>query len=297
VVVGQSANDPEGQARAAAFLQGLGALNWKEGTNLRIDWRWPGGDPALFERYAAELVALGPEVLLASGSAASEALRQQTKATPIVFTPAVDPVGQGFVESLGRPRANITGFSGFDPPMAGKWLGMLTQITPPVAHVAVLFNPATAPYAGLMMRAIEDVARSLAVTARAAAVKDDAEIEAMMAGLAREERGGLLVLPGVFPNVHSNAIVTLGARHRLPAIYPYRFFTTDDGLMSYGSDDADLFRRSAAYVDRFLNGATPADLPVQAPTKFELVINLTTAKGLGVTFPTPLLAAADEVIE
>jgi len=298
VLMGQPASDPEVQARAAALVQGLGALNWREGGNLRIDWRWASGDPALFERYAAELVALGPEVLLAgSSSPAVKALRQQTSTIPIVFVSVIDPVGQGFVESLARPGGTITGFSLYDPPMAGKWLGMLTQIAPPVARVAVLFNPATTPYAGLMMRAIAEAAPSLAVAVRAAPVRDDAEIEARMAGLAHEERGGLLVLPGNFTFVHREAIVAIAARHRLPAIYPFRFFTAAGGLMSYGIEQEDLFRRAADYVDRLLKGAKPADLPVQNPTKFEMVINLKTAKALGVTFPPSLLAAADEVIE
>jgi putative ABC transport system substrate-binding protein len=291
------ANDPRGQARTAALVQGLGALDWKEGSNLRIDWRWTGGDPALFERYAAELVALGPDVLVVQSSPAVEALRRQTSAIPILFVIVTDPVRQGFVESLARPGGNITGFTDFDAPMAGKWLGMLTQITPPVARVGVLYNPATAPFAGLMLRVIEDAARSIGVAVRAAPVRDDAEIEAMMAGVAREERGGIMVLPDVFAAVHRDAIITPAARHRLPAVYSFRNFPAAGGLMSYGIDGDDLFRRAATYVDRILKGAKPSDLPVQYPTKFELVINLKTAKALGVTIPPSLLAGADEVIE
>ncbi len=291
-------NDPNGQARAAALVQGLAALNWHEGGNLHIEWRWAGGDPALFERYAAELVALGPDVLVAGASStAVEALRRQTSTIPIVFVVVADPVGQGFVASLARPGGNITGFSAYDPPMAGKWLGMLTQIAPPVAHVAVLYNPATAPYAALMLRAIEEAARSLAVAERAAPVNDDAELEAMMAGLVREERGGLLVLPDPFTGGHRDAIIAVAARHRLPAVYPYRYFTASGGLMSYGIDQDDHYRRSAGYVDRILKGANPGELPVQRPTKFEMALNLKTAKALGVTFPPSLLAGADEVIE
>jgi putative ABC transport system substrate-binding protein len=297
VLMATLANDPDGRSRAAALLQGLGTLDWHEGGNLQIDWRWAGGDPALHERYAAELVALSPDMLLAHGSLPAAALRRQTSAIPIVFVNINDPVGQGFVESLAHPGTNITGFSLFDPPMAGRWLAMLTQITPPVAHVAVLFNPGTAPFAGLMMRAIEDAARSLAVTARAAPVKDDAEVEAMMAGLASEERGGLLVLSEAFTRVHRDAIVASAARHRLPSVYPYRLFAAAGGLMSYGPDDIDPFRRSAAYVDRVLKGERPNDLPVQRPDKFELVINLTTAKALGITVAPSLLATANEVIE
>jgi putative tryptophan/tyrosine transport system substrate-binding protein len=297
VLASDGADDPEGKARAVALVQGLGVLNWKEGGNLRIGWRWAGGDPALFERYAAELVALGPEILVAHGSLSVAALRRQTSTIPIVFALVTDPVGQGFVASLAHPGGNITGFSLYDPPMAGKWLGMLTQITPPVARAAVLFNPATAIYAGLMLRAIEETAPSLAMTVRAAPVHDDAKIEAMMAGLSREERGGVLVLPGTFATAHRDAIVALAARHRLPAVYPDRFFAAAGGLMSYGTDNDDLFRRVAAYVDRLLKGAKPGDLPVQTPTKFELAINLKTAKALGVTVAPALLATADAVIE
>jgi putative ABC transport system substrate-binding protein len=300
VLIGWRESDPIGQARATILVQGLDTLGWKEGGNLRIDWRWFGGDPALFERNAAELVALGPDVLLAGGSStAVAALQRQTSSIPIVFVQVADPVGQGFVASLARPGGNITGFSNYDPPMAGKWLGMLTQITPPVGRVAVLYNPATAPYAGLMLHAIEEAAGSLAVAVRAAPVNDDAEIEAMMAGLAHEERGGVLVLPDIFTGMrgHRDAIVGLAARHRLPAVYPYRFFAAIGGLMSYGNEPNDHFRRSAAYVDRILKGAKPGELPVQRPTKFEMAFNLKTAKALGVTIPPSLLAGADEVIE
>jgi len=291
------ADDPAEQAVAAHLVQGLGALGWHEGSNLRIDWRWAGAEPALFERYAAKLVSLGPDLLVGQGSPSVEALRRQTSTIPIVFVLVVDPVGQGFVESLARPGGTITGFSDYDAPMAGKWLGMLTQITPPVARVAVLYNPATAPFAGLMMRAIEGAALSLAVTVRAAPVHDDAEIEAILAGLAREERGGLLVLPESFTNTHRAAIVASAARHRLPAAYANTSFAPIGGLMAYGIDRPDLLRRSAAYIDRLLKGAKPGDLPIQNPTKFELVINLKTAKALGVTIAPSLLAGADEVIE
>jgi putative ABC transport system substrate-binding protein len=290
-------DDSDGQTRAAALVQGLGALNWRDGGNLRIDWRWAAGDPVLYERYAAELIALDPEVLVAWGSPSVAALRRQSSTIPIVMVNVTDPVGQGFVESLARPGGNITGFTDYDPPMAGKWLGMLTQIIPPVARTAVLFNPATAPFAGMMIRVIEETAPSLAVAVRAAPCRDDAEIEAMMAGLAREERGGLLVLPENFNIVHRDTIITLAARYRLPAIYPYRFFTEMGGLMSYGIDPYDLFRRAASYVDRILKGAKPTDFPVQNPNKFELVVNLKTARALGITVSPLLVDTADEVIE
>jgi len=286
-----AASNPGG---IGALVQGLGALGWKEGGNLRIDWRWASGDAALFERYAAELVALGPDVMVTNASVGVAALRRETGTIPIVFTNVGGSVEQGFVNSLARPGGNITGFSNFDPPMAGKWLQMLTQIPPPVARAAVLHNPAAGPLTGPFMRAIEEAAPSLGMAVRATPVKDVADIEAMMAGLAREEHAGVLVLPDPFTSVHRDTIVALAARHRLPAVYPFNFF---GGLMSYGPDTEDVFRRSAAYVDRILKGAKPSDLPVQMPTKLELVINLKTAKALGVTIAPALLAGADEVIE
>jgi putative ABC transport system substrate-binding protein len=297
VLMSLRVDDPEGQAYAAALVQGLGALKWHDGDNLRIDWRWALGDPVLVERYATELAASETEVLVAFSTTSVEALRRRTSTIPIVFVVVTDPVGQGLVQSLARPGGNVTGFSSYDAPMAGKWLEMLTQIAPPVARVGVLFNPVTAPYAGLMLHAIKDAAASLSVTVRAVPFRDDAEIEVIMAGLASEERGGLLVLQDASAIAHRNTIVALAARHRLPAVYPYRFITALGGLMSYGSEYIDLFRRAAAYVDRILKGAKPGELPVQNPTRFELVINLKTAKALGITIPSSLLSGADEVIE
>ncbi len=297
VLMGAVATDTEGQKNAAALVQGLGALGWNEGGNLRIDWRWAGGDRTLYERDAAELVALDPDVLVAPSSPAVAALRRQTSTIPIVFADIADPVGLGFVASVARPGGNITGFSAYDPPMAAKWLQMLTQITPPVARVAVLYNPGTTPYAGLMLQAIEAAAPSLALTVQDAPIHDEAEIGATMAALAREARGGLLVLPESFTTVHRDAIVALAARYRLPAVYPFGFFAAAGGLMSYGLDQADLMRRTATYVDRIFKGAKPSDLPVQAPIKFETVFNLKTAKALGVTIAPSLLATADDVIE
>ena len=295
VLMGALESDPAAQSRFAAFRGALAKLGWTEDGNLRIETRW-GADPTLLTRYAAELVALDPEVLLADTTPSLEALRRQTRTIPIVFVNVADPIGQGFVASLARPGGNITGFSAFDAPMASKWLGMLTQIIPPIARVAVLFNPATAPFAGLMLRAIEEAAPSFAVTVRAAPVNGDSEVETMMAGLAREH-GGVLVLPTVFTMSHRDAIITLAAKHRLPAVYPYPFFAAEGGLMSYGLDIVDQHRRAADYVDRILKGAKPGDLPVQLPTKFELVINLKTANALGLTVPQSMLLLADEVIE
>lgn len=290
-------NNSVGRAEAGALSQGLGALNWHEGDNLRVEWRWAGGNSALFQRYAAELVALGPEVIVANASLSVEALRRQTSTIPIVFTVVSDPVGQGFIESLAHPGTNITGFSQYEPPMASKWLGMLTQITPPAARVAVLYNQATAPYAGLYLRAIEEAAPSFAVAVRAAPVHDDAGIEAILAGIEHEDRGALLILPDAFNLNHRGTIIAVAARRRVPAVYPDRYFVPAGGLMSYGVDVDDLFRRSATYVDRILKGAKPGDLPVQRPTKFELAINLKTAKALGVAIPPSLLTTADQVIE
>jgi putative tryptophan/tyrosine transport system substrate-binding protein len=297
VLMGNLTDDPVAQAYTASLMRGLRSLGWREGVNLRVDWRWAGGDPTRFDRFAAELVALDPDVLLAQSSPSVVALRQKTSTLPIVFTMVTDPVGQGFVESLARPGGNITGFSDFNALMAGKWLEMLTQVTPPVTRVAVLYNPATAPYAGLMMRAIEDAAPSFAISAKATPCRDDAEIEQVTAALARGTRGGLLVLTDIFTIVHRDTILATAAQHRLPTVYFARSFTEAGGLMSYGIDYADLFLRSAAYVDRILKGASPQDLPVQEPTKFELAINLRTAKARDITLSTTLLATADEVIE
>ena len=297
VLMANPADDPLAETYVAALTKGLKALGWSEGGNLRVDWRWTGGDVALFDRYAAELVALGPDVLLAQSSPSVAALKRQTGTIPIVFTMVSDPVGQGFVDSLAHPGGNVTGFSDFNALISGKWLEILTQMTPPVARVAVLYNPATAPYAGVMMRAIEEAAPSFAVTAHASPCHDDAGIEAMTADLARQGRGGLLVLTDIFNIVHRDTILRAAALHRLPTIYFTRSFTSAGGLMSYGIDYADLFLRSADYIDRVMKGASPRDLPVQEPTKFELVINLKTAKARDIIIATPLLATADDVIE
>jgi putative tryptophan/tyrosine transport system substrate-binding protein len=296
VQMGPPESDQSAQSRLATFRDVLAKLGWTEGNNLRIELRWGGGDPALFGRNAAELIALGPAVLLADSTAALEALRQ-TRTIPIVFVGVTDPIGQGFVANLAHPGGNITGFSAFDSEMAGKWLEMLTQITPPAERVRVLFDPATAPYAGLMLREIEQAASSLAVVTQAAPCHDDAEVEAVMAGLAHEDRGGLLVLASVFTVTHRKAIIALAARYRIPAVYSFPFFAAEGGMMSYGVDLDDLFRRAAAYVDRILKGDRPGDLPVQNPTKFDLVINLKAAKALDITIAPSLLATAAEVIE
>ncbi len=294
LLVGEE-GDTAGQARLAAFRSALAKLGWTEGSNLRIEVRW-GADPALAARHAADLVALGAEVLVGEANT-HQALRRQTRTIPIVFVGVSDPIDQGLVASLSHPGGDITGFSLFDPPMAGKWLEMLTQIAPPVARVAVLFDPETTLYAGLVLRSCEEAAKSLALAVRSVPVNDDFEIETAMAGVAREERGGVLVLPSAFTVVHRDTIVAIAARQRVPAVYGISLFAASGGLIAYSTDITDLLRRAADYVDRILKGAKPGDLPIQQPTKFELVINLKAAKALGVTISPTLLSTADEVIE
>jgi putative ABC transport system substrate-binding protein len=289
--------EPMGPELAAALLHSLRLLGWRDGDNLHIDWRWGDGDPARFGRDAAELVALKPDLLFAQGSPSVAALRKHTRTIPIVFAMVTDPIDQGFADSLARPNGNITGFSDFNPGMAGKWLEMLTQLTPPAAHVAVLYNAGTAPYAGAMLHTLAQAAPAFTVAVTDAPCHDAAGIEAMMAALAREEHGAVLVLTDIFNAVHRDTIVAGAARHRLPAVYFNRSFAAAGGLMSYGIDHGDLFRRAAGYVDRILNGTAVTDLPLQQPTKFELVINLKTARALDVTVAPALLATADDVIE
>jgi putative ABC transport system substrate-binding protein len=291
MLMGTVESDASNHSHLTAFRDALAKLGWTEGRNIRIEIRWGGGDPALFARGAAELVALNPEVLVSEGTSATEAVQRKTRMIPIVM-------GQGFVASLARPGGNITGFSALaGAAMAGKWLDMLTQITPPAARVAMLFNRATAPYAGSMLPFIEEAARSLKVVVQAAPVDNDSDITSVMAALAGAERGGLLVLGSAFTIAHRDLIIGLAAQHRLPAVYSFPLFAADGGLMAYGVDLVDLFRRSAAYVDRILKGDKPGDLPVQQPTAFNLAINLKTAKAIGVTVAPSLIATADEVIE
>jgi putative tryptophan/tyrosine transport system substrate-binding protein len=291
------ASDAFGQNIIAAFTQGLGALGWKEDVNLRIDWRWYGADAMLAERQAAELIALKPDVIVAGGNPAVEKVQQQSKTIPVVFALVSDPVGMGYVASVARPGGNITGFSSYDPPIYTKQLQMFTEITPPARTVAILYNPETAPYASRMVRVMEDAAKSIGVAVRDTPCHDDIGIEAVMAALAQGGGGGLLALGDVFNLVHREAIVALAFKYNIPTVVNTRQITESGGLISYGIDFPDLFRRSATYVDRILKGDKPVDLPVQAPTKFELLINLKTAKALGVTVPETLLATADEVIK
>jgi ABC-type uncharacterized transport system substrate-binding protein len=291
-----AADDPEGQARLAAFAQGLQQSGWTIGRNLQIDTRWAAGDAERFRRYAAELVALVPDVILAVGAAAVGPLQQSTRTVPIVFVNTSDPVGAGFVESLARPGGNATGFLLYEYGTSGKWLELLKEIAPRVTRVAVLRDSALAAGTG-QLGAIQAVAPSFGVELRPVDVRDAPEIERAVAAFARASDGGLIVTGSTLALVHRDLILTLAARHKLPAIYFQRVFVTSGGLISYAPDQIDQFRRAGGYVDRILKGEKPADLPVQAPTKLELVVNLKTAKALGLEIPTTVLARADEVIE
>jgi ABC-type uncharacterized transport system substrate-binding protein len=290
--------DPEGQARVTALKRGLQDLGWIEGRNLRIEHRWAAGEAARMKPLAEELVSLAPEVIVSSGAPTLVALQQATRTIPLVFGQVVDPVAAGFVESLSRPGGNITGFSNFEFSMGGKWLGTLKEIAPSIVRVAVLRDP-PGPGVGAigMLGAIQAVLPSFAMPLSIASGRDGAEIERVIEALANEPNGGLIVLPAPNTIRHRQAIIGSVARHRVPTIYPYRFFVKDGGLISYGIVPSDMFRRAAAYVDAILKGAKPSDLPVQQPTKFEMIINLGTARSLGIAVPPTLLARADEVIE
>ena len=292
-----TADDSDGRSRIAAFQGGLQEWGWREGHNVRIDIRWAGGNIDRARAYAAELVGLLPDVIVAGSTSALRTLRNETHTIPIVFAQVSDPVGQGFVESLARPNANITGFTNFESSMTGKWLEILKEIAPRVGRVALMFNPDTAPYIGYYLRALESAGPSLTVKPIAAPVHNPTDIESTLAALGRDAEGGLIVMPDTFTTVHRKLIVSLAAQHRVPTIYTFRYFAAEGGLISYGSDTNDLFRRVASYVDRILKGVKPAELPVQAPMKFELVINLKTAEALGLTVPPTLLFQADEVIK
>ena len=296
VLMGWASDDQEAQNRFAAFRDAFAGLGWSEGRNVRMEVRWAGVDFERGHADAAELVALAPDVILCAPNVAVAELSHLTRTIPIVFGIAGDPVGSGFVSSLGRPGGNVTGFSATEPAMAGKWLQLLKEVAPAVARVAVLFQPETAANAA-MWRVVKASAPPLAIEVSAAAVHDAGEIEHAITTFASQANGGLIVLPGPVSLGHRDLIVALAARHRLPAIYPFRFFAAAGGLISYGPDPIDPFRRAAGYVDRILKGEKPGDLPVQSPTKFELVVNLKTAKALGLKIPESFLALADEVIE
>ena len=296
VLMSLAADDKPGQARLAAFLQGLQELGWTDGRNVRIDVRWGTGDAGRNRRHAAELVELAPDVILASGGSIVAPLLQVTSTVPIVFTQTPDPVGAGFEESLARPGGNATGFSIFDYSLGGKWLELLKEVAPRVTRVAVIRDPATPQGIG-QFSAIQSLAPSLSLEATPLNARDAGDIERAIAAVDRNPNSGLIVTGSNLAIVHRDLIVTLAARYKLPAVYPLGFFVTGGGLLSYGPEGIDPHRRAAAYVDRILKGEKPADLPVQAPTKYELAINLKTAKTLGLEVPPTLLARADEVIE
>jgi putative tryptophan/tyrosine transport system substrate-binding protein len=290
-------NDPEVLPRIVAFRQGLEALGWTENRNIRVEHRYSGGDFDRIQTLASELARSAPDLIVGSGTAITAALKQATDTIPIVFSVVNDPIGQGFVTSLSRPGGNITGFTFVDFPMIGKWLEMLKEIAPGVRRATLLFDPDTSPYYPVFLREFGAGPTSLAVELSASPVRDEAQIEATITAFASESAGGLIVAPDAFINTRRRLVMGLVERHRLPAIYGFRQFVTEGGLISYGPDSIDIVRRSASYVDRILKGEKPADLPVQAPIKYDLVINLKTAKALGLTVPLIMQMTANEVIE
>ena len=296
LTAGVGADDPDAQARNAAFELALQQLGWTSGRNLRIDYFWGLGQSDTIRKHAAELAALAPDVILASGSAGLAALLQATRMVPIVFVNVADPVGAGFVDSLGRPGGNATGFMQFEYSLSGKWLELLKQVAPSVTRAAVLRDPALTSGIG-QFAVIQSGAPAVGVDVIPISVRDAGEIERAVAAFARTSNGGLVVTSSALTVRHRDLIIALAARHKLPAVYYRRYYAASGGLISYGYDLSDQYRRAAVYVDRILKGDKPADLPVQAPTKYELVINLKTAKGLGLSVPDMLLARADEVIE
>jgi putative ABC transport system substrate-binding protein len=294
VLMGTEPTDADGQARLAALRKALGPLGWKEGSDLET-LVWWSTENSYIEMLAMQIVQLKPDVILSNGTPATITFQQQTKDIPVVFTMVTDPVGQGLVKSLAQPGANLTGFTNFEFSMGGKWLGLLKEVSPKVAHVAVLYHPHTAPYAVSFLESLQAGAAASSVQIQPAEIQDASDVERVIATL--PTNCGLVIIPSIFMSGHRDLIVAAAARHAAPAIYPFRFFATAGGLIAYGADGVDLHSRAASYVDRILKGAKPAELPVQQPTKYELVINLKTARTLGLAVPPMLLARADEVIE
>jgi putative tryptophan/tyrosine transport system substrate-binding protein len=296
VLMFTASDDPYGKKSVKAFQGGLQELGWMESRNIQIDIRWAPNVESM-QRFAKELVALQPDVILAPTTSATRSILEQTRTIPLIFVVANDPVGSGFVQSFARPGGNVTGFVNMEPTMAGKWLELLKEIAPRVNSVAFLFNPATAPYFDYYMGPFKAAAPSFDMEAIAARIHDMSEVESVVAAQAREPNGSFIVMPDSFTFTHRAEVTLLAARYRLPAVYPFYQFTEIGGLISYGPDLVDQYRRTATYVDRILKGAKPSELPVQAPVKFEMMINLKTAKALGLEVPSTLLATADEVIE
>ena len=297
VLMAVAESDADVRKGIAIFQQRLQELGWKDGQNIRIDYRWGDADDARIQALAKELVDLQPDVLVGHSTPSAKGLLKQTRSIPIVFLTVTDPLGQGLVASLSHPGGNITGFSVFEFSLGSKWLETLKQIAPGIRRVTAIFNPETAPYYGLYLQSINAAVPSLAVESIAAEVHSEADIENVIRKVGSEPDNGLFVLPDSHNVVHRKRIIELAAQHRLPTIYYFRYFASDGGLISYGPDEMDLFQRTAGYVNRILKGTNPSDLPVQQPTKFELVINLKTAKAMGIQMPVSLLARADEVIE
>jgi putative ABC transport system substrate-binding protein len=297
VLMPYAENDSETSPRVTALREGLLQLGWTEGRNVRLEHRWSASDADAMRKLARELVDLRPDVILTDTTPVTAAALRETRTIPVVFVQVADPVGSGFVASFPRPGGNATGFNNVPVTMASKWLELLMEIVPRTVRVMFLFNPPTAPYAQRFFEPLKAAASSIGVEVVASPVHDPAEIETVITAFAREPSGGLIVLPSTFILVHRGLIIALAARYRLPAVYSFRYFTETGGLVSYGNVAADAYRQAAGYVDRILRGAKPADLPVQAPVKFELVINLKTAKALGINVPPTLLTRADEVIE
>jgi putative ABC transport system substrate-binding protein len=297
VLMMYSESDPEGQIRAKAFEQRLHSLGWKIGGSLMIDYRWASGDRTRFQSHAADLMKLNEELVVAVSTPAAKALRQTSQGLPIVFTQVSDPLGQGFVKTLAHPGGAITGFSNYDPTIAGKWLELLKEIAPSVTRAAIVFNPQTAAYTTLYMPSVEAAARYAAITLTSIQVHSDAEIETGFGAFASQPGGGLIVMTDAFTSVHRKRIVEMAAQLHLPAMYPYRYYAAAGGLIAYGVDQVEQIRGAATYVDRMLKGEHPGDLPVQAPTRYQLVVNQKTAKALGLKIPESFLLRADEVIE
>jgi putative ABC transport system substrate-binding protein len=291
-----TADDREGQRRLSAFRQGLEKRGWAEGKNISIEVNWAVSDVERARSVVNALIGRAPDLILTSGTSATSALHRAKAAIPIVFTVVSEPVEEGFVQSLAHPGGNMTGFSNLEPSLGGKWVELLKEIAPSVTRAAILFNPQTAPTAFVSSRSADEAAQKLAIELVRSPVRDPAGIESAITGL-RSQTDGFILLPDTFINIHRRLVVELAARYQLPAIYPFSYLVTEGGLASYGIDLADSFGQAAGYVDRIFHGEKPADLPVQQPTKFDLAINLGTAKALGLTFPMSLLARADEVIE
>jgi putative ABC transport system substrate-binding protein len=296
VLIGRDENDPEGKPRYSAFTQALADLGWTDGRNVRIDLRWEGADTDRIRALAQELVGLQPDIILTDGTPATAALQRETQTIPIVVANMSDPVASGIVSRLNQPGGNITGFSGYEASLGGKWLELLSEMAPGLKRVAIMFNPDTSP-ASAYMPSLETAARSLKLVPTIAPVHSDAEIETAIIALGREPGGGLVVMPDIFVVAHRAQIISAAARNNVPAVYHLSTFARGGGLLSYGIDQVDNFRRAATYVDRILRGAKPAELPVQLPTKFEMVLNLKTAKALGLAIPPSILLRATEVIE